>query len=132
MAESLEFDLVSPERRLARFEAREVRLPGGEGDMTALPDHAPTITTLRPGLVTAVAADGTPSVFAVTGGFAEISGVGASVLAERAVPATAENRPEIEKHLEEARARAAEAGGEDRDTAEKFVADLVHLIEAME
>ena len=45
---TLQFDLVSPERRLASLEATEVRVPGADGDMTAMADHAPTITTPRP------------------------------------------------------------------------------------
>ena len=36
MADTLQFDLVSPERRLASFEAREVQIPGADGDMTAM------------------------------------------------------------------------------------------------
>ena len=49
MADTMQFDLVSPEKSLASLAAREVQIPGSEGDMTAMPDHAPTITTLRPG-----------------------------------------------------------------------------------
>ena len=45
------FDLVSPERRLAQMDATEVQIPGADGDMTAMADHAPTITTLRPGIL---------------------------------------------------------------------------------
>jgi len=48
MAETMQFDLVSPERRLASVKASAVQIPGADGDMTAMPDHAPTITTLRP------------------------------------------------------------------------------------
>jgi len=58
MANTMQFDLVSPERRLASGEATEVQIPGAEGDMTAMPDHAATITTLRPGLLRVVASDG--------------------------------------------------------------------------
>jgi F0F1-type ATP synthase epsilon subunit len=50
MADMMQFDLVSPERRLASLEVSEVRVPGADGDMTAMADHAPTITTLRPGM----------------------------------------------------------------------------------
>lgn len=131
MAEMIQFDLVSPERRLASIEAREVQIPGAEGDMTALPAHSPTITTLRPGLVTVTAADGTVTRYAVTGGFAEITGTTASVLAERAYPGQAESRAELLAHLEEARSQAAAAPAEHKDVAEKFVNDLVHLIDAM-
>ena len=85
MAGSLQFDLVSPERRLASFAATEVQIPGAMGDMTAMEGHASTITSLRPGILRVVAADGIKA-FAVTGGFAEISASGVSVLAEQAVP----------------------------------------------
>ena len=83
MADTMQFDLVSPERSLASVPVREVRLPGTDGDLTAMPGHAPTIVTLRPGLVTVVAADGSQSEFAVTGGFVEINGESVSLLAER-------------------------------------------------
>ena len=51
MAGTLQFDLVSPERRLASVQASEVQIPGADGDLTAMEGHAPTITTLRPGIL---------------------------------------------------------------------------------
>lgn len=84
MADTMQFDLVSPERKLASFEASEVQIPGSEGDMTAMPDHMPVITTLRPGIVRAKGADGDQE-FVVSGGFAEITQTSLSVLAESAV-----------------------------------------------
>ena len=75
MAGTLQFDLVSPERRLASMAATEVQIPGAEGDMTAMEGHAPVITTLRAGVLKAVGAEGTKS-YVVTGGFAEITGTG--------------------------------------------------------
>lgn len=86
MADTMQFDLVSPERSLASIPVREVRLPGSDGDLTAMPGHAPTIVTLRPGMVILVGADGTTSEFAVTGGFAEINQDSVSLLAERGHP----------------------------------------------
>ncbi|MBB1491894.1 MULTISPECIES: F0F1 ATP synthase subunit epsilon [unclassified Paracoccus (in: a-proteobacteria)] len=83
MADTMQFDLVSPERRLVSIPVREVRLPGTDGDLTAMPGHAATMVTLRPGLVTVVDAQGTATEFAVTGGFAEINGESVSLLAER-------------------------------------------------
>jgi len=50
MADTMQFDLVSPERKLASVTAREVRIPGADGDLTAMPGHAALITTLRPGI----------------------------------------------------------------------------------
>ena len=83
MADTMQFDLVSPERSLVSVAVREVRLPGSEGDLTAMPGHAPAIVTLRPGMVVLVAGDGKQSEFAVTGGFAEINPESVSLLAER-------------------------------------------------
>ena len=82
---NLQFDLVSPERRLASVEASEVRIPGADGDMTAMADHAATITTLRPGVLTVVHAGGEDQ-YVVSGGFAEINAESVSVLAESALP----------------------------------------------
>ena len=82
---NVQFDLVSPERRLASVEATEVQIPGADGDMTAMADHAPTITTLRPGVLRVVHAGGTDE-YVVSGGFAEITATSVSVLAEQALP----------------------------------------------
>ena len=82
---NLQFDLVSPERRLSSVKASEVQIPGADGDMTAREGHAPTITTLRPGILRVVHSAGTDE-FVVSGGFAEITSSGVSVLAEQALP----------------------------------------------
>lgn len=124
MAGSVQFDLVSPERRLASVAATEVQIPGADGDLTAMAGHAPTITTLRPGILKAVSSDGAKS-YVVTGGFAEISATGVSVLAERAVPVEEANAALFDALLAEARDAATRA--EDKDTAEKLVADMVAL-----
>ena len=84
MADTMKFDLVSPERKLLSAQVTSVQIPGADGDMTAMPNHAPTITTLRPGLLTVETTSGTEQ-FVVTGGFAEI-GESISVLAEKALP----------------------------------------------
>ena len=46
MADTMQFDLVSPERSLVSVPVREVRLPGTDGDLTAMPGHAPAIVTV--------------------------------------------------------------------------------------
>ena len=123
---AMQFDLVSPERRLASVQATSVQIPGADGDLTAMEGHAPTITTLRPGILRAAASDGTKS-YVVTGGFAEITASGVSVLAERAVPIEESNGTLMDAILEEARALASTALPEDKDMAEKLVADVLAL-----
>lgn len=84
MAELMQFDLVSPERRLASLKVTQVQIPGADGDLTAMEGHAPLITTLRPGVLTIDGPEGEDK-YAVTGGFAEIGTNGTTVLAERAL-----------------------------------------------
>ena len=126
MAGTLQFDLVSPERRLASVVASEVQIPGADGDLTAMEGHAPTITTLRPGILRAVGASGTQA-YAVTGGFAEITASGVSVLAERAIPVAEATAAMMDELVAEARAAAATAQPDDRDTAEKLVNDVLAM-----
>ena len=102
MADTMQFDLVSPERRLASAQVASVQIPGADGDLTAMPDHAPTITTLRPGLLTVDGPEG-QSQYVVTGGFAEITGEGVSVLAERAVARADMTQATMDEMMEEAK-----------------------------
>lgn len=122
----VQFDLVSPERLLASLKATEVQIPGADGDLTAMEGHAPTITTLRPGVLRAVGVDGSKA-YAVTGGFAEITATGVSVLAERAMPVDEVTPALIDGLVAEAREQVAAAGAEARDDAEKLVSDLLAL-----
>lgn len=102
MADTMQFDLVSPERRLASMQVTAVQIPGAEGDMTAMADHAPTITTLRPGVLRVEGAEGTAE-YVVTGGFAEISDRGVSVLAERAVARADMTQDDMDSMIAEAK-----------------------------
>lgn len=130
MADTMQFDLVSPERALASLKASAVQLPGSEGDLTAMPLHAPTITTLRPGKLTVTSPEG-DQTYVVTGGFAEIGAEATTVLAERAYLADSEGRRAIEDHLRQAKDAAEAAHPDQRDLADKLVADFAQLLEDM-
>ena len=131
MADTMQFDLVSPERSLASLQATEVQIPGSEGDMTILPNHAPVLTTLRPGVVKVSGPDGDAD-YVVTGGFVEISPEGVSVLAEQAHVGSEVKKEDLEGALTFAREQAEKAGDEDKSVAEKLVADMVQLLDDME
>ncbi len=132
MADMMQFDLVSPERRLASLEVSEVRVPGADGDMTAMADHAPTITTLRPGILSVTHASGTDD-YVVLGGFADISGAGVTVLAERAMPKAELTREAHSALVEEFKAAhdkakaASEGDTGPVDDAAKLLADMEAL-----
>jgi F-type H+-transporting ATPase subunit epsilon len=124
MASTVQFDLVSPERRLASFPATEVQIPGAMGDMTAMEGHASTITSLRPGVLRVVGAEGTKA-YIVTGGFAEISASGVSVLVEQAAPLSELTPAALDALV--ADACEAAAVNSDKDAADKAVADLLAM-----
>ena len=124
MAATIQFDLVSPERSLASLAVIEVQIPATDGDMSAMAGHAPVITTLRPGVLRAVSAEGV-TAFVVTGGFAEITATSISVLAEQAVP-LGEMTPAIMTQMLEDATLAA-AVNPDKDGADKAIADLLAL-----
>ena len=88
MAELLDFELVSPERRLAKAKVAMVVVPGVEGDFAVLPGHAPMMSTIRPGAIAIHEADGGPATmrFFIDGGFAEVTETGLTILAEKATP----------------------------------------------
>jgi F-type H+-transporting ATPase subunit epsilon len=81
---ALHFEFVSPERVLFSGDVDQVDLPGAEGDMGILADHAPLVTTLRPGILT-IMRGGAREPVVITGGFAEVGPAGLTVLADKAV-----------------------------------------------
>ena len=131
MADTMQFDLVSPERRVASLEVTSVQIPGADGDMTAMPGHAPLITTLRPGILRVDSLGGTQE-YVVTGGFAEI-GDTLSVLAERALLREEMTQETFDVIFEEARAALNNAEGALVnepglvDDASKLLSDIVVL-----
>jgi F-type H+-transporting ATPase subunit epsilon len=126
MADTLQFDLVSPERKLASFAANSVEIPGSEGDFTAMPDHAPFLTTLRPGILK-VTSGSDVTEYVVTGGFVEVSSTSASVLAEQAMTKSEVNAETIQDLVEAAQSIANGLEGAERDAANKRVDDTQAL-----
>ncbi|OLP59522.1 F0F1 ATP synthase subunit epsilon [Xaviernesmea oryzae] len=122
------FELVSPERLLVSETASEVVLPATEGEMTVMANHAPTMTTIRPGVVTVKSA-GKVSRYVVFGGFADILPSGCTLLAESAVPVDEFDRTLIERRIEEARSHLdnGDHADEHKTRLEQFLSELTHL-----
>lgn len=131
MANTMQFDLVSPERRLASLEVTAVQIPGAEGDLTAMPGHAPLITTLRPGILRVESTEGSKE-YVVTGGFAQL-GDTLSVLAEKALPREELTQDAFKALIAEARAavdNAKEVFNNEPgpvDDAAKLLSDMVAM-----
>ena len=88
MAETLRFELVSPEKLLRSGEVYMVVVPGTEGDFGVLPGHAPLVSTIRPGAIQVfpTSMNDVPERIFIDGGFAEVGPQGLTILAENAVP----------------------------------------------
>src|SRR5436190_12939704 len=97
MANQLQLDVVTPERRVMSEAVNAVTVPGRNGEMQILPGHAALISELKTGVLT-YNQDGTNFQLHVSGGFLEINDDRVSVLAEIA------ERPE---EIDAARARLA-------------------------
>ncbi len=128
MADKVNFELVSPAELQLSQEVDMVVVPGAEGDFGVLADHAPVISTVRPGTIT-VFENGTASArIFVAGGFAEVTAERCTVLAENAEPLDEIDRSAVESRLGELR----EDLGSARDDAERQkMAAAIVIAEAM-
>ena len=91
MADTLLFQLVSPERLLVETQVTSAQIPAREGYIGVLPGHAPLLSELKAGGVLSYVANGERKVVAVYGGFVEVLPDRVRVLAD-----SAENREEID------------------------------------
>jgi F-type H+-transporting ATPase subunit epsilon len=120
------FDLVSPEKQLFSGDVEQVDVPGAEGDFGVLANHAPFVTTLRPGILTIHGASGVQKIV-VLGGFVEVSAPGLTVLADVAEAIEDIDRAVVAKHIAEMEKRIEQMqpGGE----LDKAITRLDHFKE---
>jgi F-type H+-transporting ATPase subunit epsilon len=120
---TLHFELVSPQKLVFSGEVDQVDVPGAEGDFGVLAGHAPTVATLRPGILT-VFASGKAEKIVVLGGFAEVSAAGLTVLADVAESVEDLDRALLAKHMEELEQRIAKT--EPGNELDKLITRLDH------
>jgi F-type H+-transporting ATPase subunit epsilon len=123
----LKFELVSPERLLLSEAVQQVTVPGTEGEFTVLPDHAPVLSSLRPGVIHAVTADGGNQHIFVRGGFAEVNPNGLTVLAEVAIPLDELDQKALDDQIRDAEEDVGDA--KDDETRRRAQESLDHLRE---
>ncbi len=124
MADTLHFELVSPEKLLRSADVYMVVVPGTEGDFGVLPGHAPLVSTIRPGAIEVYPAsmNDTPERIFIDGGFAEVGPDGLTILAESAVPVGEIDVEGTARELAAAREALRGAQGDAIAAAEKRVA----------
>ena len=98
----LKVDIVTAERSVYSEEGvDEVVVPGIEGELTVLPQHAPLLTMIKPGVMRIVKGSNDIDM-AITGGFLEVKDDRVTILAD-----AAERAEDIDVvRAEEARRRA--------------------------
>ncbi|CAI2932530.1 F0F1 ATP synthase subunit epsilon [Aminobacter niigataensis] len=128
MAEAFKFELVSPERLLVSEQVESVVIPGAEGEMTVMANHAPVMTTIKPGVVTVKAVGGKEERYVVFGGFADIVPAGCTLLAESATPVKDIDRAELLRRIQDAREDVSDAKDDQvRTKAESYLNHLSTL-----
>ncbi len=104
MDKTLILDIVTPERSLLTEEIQSLVVPATEGYMGILPNHAPIISGLKPGVIR-YRQDGKKNFLSLSGGFMEISHNKITILADAA------EKPE---EIDEKRALAAKQRAQQR------------------
>ena len=82
----LHFELVTPEKLVRSDDVYMVVVPGTEGDFGVLAGHSPVMAMIKDDAAIQVykTAGGAPENIKVSGGFAEVSDRGLTILAETA------------------------------------------------
>jgi len=127
MADTVEFELVSPTRLLKSDPVAMVVVPGAEGDIGVMPEHSPLICTVRPGVIKVYEGDKVSEEIFVAGGFCEVSPTRCTVLAEEAIMVADIDASEARERLSEAEKALSVSDEDGREKAE----DERRIAEAM-
>jgi F-type H+-transporting ATPase subunit epsilon len=128
MADNFNFELVSPERLLLSEMVTEVVIPATEGEMTVMAHHAPTMTTIKPGIVSVRSASGAKQDYVVFGGFADILPTGCTLLAESAVAVEDMQKDELTRRIDAAKSELEDSQHhEHKSQLERLIMELTHL-----
>jgi F-type H+-transporting ATPase subunit epsilon len=84
MADTIELEVVTPERQLVKESVTEAQIPAREGYIGVLPGHAPLLSLLGSGTLSYIPQSGSRKVLAIHGGFVEVLPDHISVLANLA------------------------------------------------
>jgi F-type H+-transporting ATPase subunit epsilon len=104
----LQLEIVTPERQVFSDTVDSVQVPGSEGELGVLPNHAPLVSTLGVGELR-FRKDGNEESFAIVGGFLQVRPDKVVVLAETADLASEIDLEKAQEARREAE-RALESG----------------------
>jgi len=129
MPDPFQFDLVSPERLLMSEQVNEVVVPGTDGEFTVFINHAPVMSTIRPGVLR-ITRDGKEDKIFVRGGFANVNPSGLTILAEEATPIAELKADALAEHIKTAEEAVAAAKDETAKADEALKLDSFRQVQA--
>jgi F-type H+-transporting ATPase subunit epsilon len=107
----IDLELITPEATVLAATPEMVVVPGSEGEFGVLRDHAPILSSLRPGVVQVHATfDAEPECYFVTGGFTEAGPAHCLILADAAVPVSEIDVEAADRAVADAEEAVREAG----------------------
>ncbi len=127
---TFQFELVSPERLLFSAEAEQVVVPGTEGDFGVLANHAPVMSTIRPGVLS-VETGSERKEYVLLGGFAEVSPERLTVLAEKAYERDAVDKDDLAQQVQNAREDVADAKDDETRAKAQEQLDQLEQLQAL-
>lgn len=109
MNHAFRLEIVTPERIVLQQDAASVVVPGSEGSLGILANHAPLMAELTVGELKVRDADGREEHFAISGGFMEVADNNVRILADSAEKAEEIDVPRAEQAVVRARERLSSA-----------------------
>ncbi|MHA1165201.1 MAG: F0F1 ATP synthase subunit epsilon [Alphaproteobacteria bacterium] len=128
MADTFTFELVSPEQLLISEDVESVLVPGSEGDFQVLANHAPVLSTLRPGLLDVVLPGGKERRIFVRGGFAEAGPDNLTVLAQNAIDSADLNKSVLAQEIKDAEEDVNDAKDDQTRDKAQDILDRLKLV----
>jgi F-type H+-transporting ATPase subunit epsilon len=112
MAETFHLSVLTPQRSVLEAEVVSIIAPGSAGYLGVLAHHAPLVTALIPGKLTVKDASGEETIYAISGGFLEVSDNRATVLADALEAAADIDVERARRSRDRSRRRLQERGPE--------------------
>jgi len=133
MANTFNFELVSPERKLISEKAYQVSIPGEEGDIGVRAGHMALVMTVRAGVIEVIRSEGGASekIF-IAGGFADVSQTNCTILAEEAIPVANLNAEKLSAEMTNLKDSLSQCDSDaERNTISKKLVIVSAMLDAL-
>jgi F-type H+-transporting ATPase subunit epsilon len=133
MAELLDLEIISPEKKVYTGKVKSVTVPGSKGNFQVLFNHAPLISTLEIGIIRVDKEDQTSQVYATSGGSIEVLENHILILSDTVESVEKIDLDRAEKAKERAEERlSGKSNVVDVDRARAALARAINRIKAFE